>query len=49
MRRVIPSGHANLYLPCDITFLNVFSSVNNRLRIQPLIFVSWGNELIQQR
>ena len=48
MRRVIPSGHANLYLSSDITFFNVFSSVNYRLRIQPLIFVSWGNELIQQ-
>ena len=48
MRRVIPSGHANLYLPSDITFFNVFSSVNYCLRIQPLIFVSWGNELIQQ-
>jgi hypothetical protein len=49
MRRVIPRGHANLYLPSDITFFNIFSSVNYCLRIQPLIFVSWGNELIQQR
>ena len=49
MRRIILIGHANLCLPGDITFFNVFSCMNYCLRSHPLIFVRWCNELIQQR
>ena len=43
MRRIILIRHANLCLPGDITFFDVFSSMYYCLRIHPLIFVCGCN------